>query len=293
MTAVRPAPFTDDLLEAAHTSASNWLRNGKAVLERNGHYLIYQRIGDTQWGLASATDNLELTFNAAKRVFSSPLIVAWLALAVLLLGTLRVVKHIFARYVEASARLAALARSDPLTGLANRRSFYEAFANTVERAARAPSSAPPIAVLMIDIDFFKRVNDRWGHAAGDRALQQLADIMRTSLRTVDLPARLGGEEFAALLPDADRATAAAVAERLRRAVETHTAHSDVASHPDAVGPETIPLSISIGVASSPEDGPAACQALLSVADRRLYRAKESGRNRVVCDDEAWSGPVKA
>jgi diguanylate cyclase len=293
MIAARPASFTDDLLQAARTSAAAWLRNGKAVVERGGHYLIYQRIGDTQWGLTSATDDLELTLNAARRVFSSPLIVAWLALGALLFGTLRVVNHIFGRYVEASGRLAALARSDPLTGLANRRSFDEAFSQAIERAARAPGGPAPIAVLMIDIDFFKHVNDRWGHAAGDRVLEILADLMRTSLRTVDFPARLGGEEFAALLPDADRATGAAVAERLRRAVEAHAAHAGSAVEPDAARPETIPFSISIGVAASPEDGPAASEALMAVADRRLYRAKESGRNRVVADDAARSGPVKA
>ncbi|WP_084168840.1 diguanylate cyclase [Paraburkholderia acidipaludis] len=296
MIAARPASFTDDLLQAAHTSAGAWLRDGRTTAERGGHYLIFQRIGDTQWGLASATDNVELTLNAAKRVFSSPLIVAWLALAVLLFGTLRVVNHIFGRYVEASVKLAALARSDPLTGLANRRSFDETFARAIAHAARAPGGPAPIAVLMIDIDFFKHVNDRWGHAAGDRVLEILADIMRTSLRTVDVPARLGGEEFAALLPDADRATAAAVGERLRRAVETHAghaAHTGSAGQPDAARPETIPFSISIGVAASPEDGPAASDALMAAADRRLYRAKESGRNRVVSDDTARSGPVKA
>ncbi|MFP6562248.1 diguanylate cyclase [Paraburkholderia sp. B3] len=293
MIAARPASFTDDLLQAAHTSAGAWLRDGKTVVERGGHYLIFQRIGDTQWGLTSATDNLELTLNAAKHVFSSPLIVAWLALAVLLFGTLRVVNHIFGRYVEASARLAALARSDPLTGLANRRSFDEAFARAIAHAARAPGGPTPIAVLMIDIDHFKHVNDRWGHTTGDRVLEILADLMRTSLRTVDVPARLGGEEFAALLPDADRATAAAVAERLRRAVEMHAGHAGSGGQPDAARPETIPFSISIGVAASPEDGPATCETLMAAADRRLYRAKENGRNRVVSDDAARSGPVKA
>jgi diguanylate cyclase len=293
MTTKRPAPFTDALLEAAKTSVGTWMQRGKGIEERGGHYLLYQRIGDSDWLLMSATDDLELTLSAAQRVFSSPLIVAWLALGVLLVGTLRVVKHIFRRYVEASEQLVELARSDPLTGLANRRRFDEAFEEAIARSARAPGGPAPIALLMIDIDYFKRVNDRWGHAIGDRVLEILADLMRSDLRTVDLPARIGGEEFAALLPDADRATAAEVAERLRRAVEAHVARNGGGANADAAKPETIPFSVSIGVASSPEDCPAGYEVLMSVADRRLYAAKEGGRNRVVHEDAARSGPVNA
>lgn len=286
MTKTRPAPFTDDLLEPARASVGSWLHEGKGTLEYRGHYLLYQRIGDSQWVLASATDNAELSLDAARRLFSSPLIVAWLALAVLLVGTRRLVNHIFGRYVEASARAEALARSDPLTGLANRRRFDEAFEEAVERAGRAPGGPNSIALLMIDIDFFKRINDRWGHATGDRVLEILAELMRANLRSVDLPARIGGEEFAALLPDTDRATAAAVAERLRSAVEAHATHQDSDAKADPARPETIPFSVSIGVAASPEDCAAGYEAMMAVADRRLYVAKAGGRNRVVFEDAA-------
>ncbi|WP_042338479.1 diguanylate cyclase [Paraburkholderia ferrariae] len=289
MTKTPPAAFTEDLMQVARASAGGWVERGKGLVERKGHYLLYQRIGDSQWELLSATDDVELTLAAAQNVFSSPLIVAWLALPVLLFGTLRVVTHIFGRYLDASEQLAALARSDPLTGLANRRHFGEAFAQTLDRAARAPGNPASVALLMIDIDFFKRVNDRWGHAAGDRVLEILAGLMRANLRSVDTPARLGGEEFAALLPDTDRATATAVAERLRTAVEAHVAQNG--GEPNAARPETIPFSISIGVAASPEDCPADYEALLAVADRRLYAAKENGRNRVVSADGAPSAQL--
>ncbi|WP_322014312.1 diguanylate cyclase [Paraburkholderia sp. J12] len=289
MTKMRPAAFTEDLMQTARASAGQWLVRGEGLFERKGRYLLYQRIGGSQWVLLSATDDTELTLAAAWHVFSSPLIVAWLALPVLLFGTLRIVTHIFGRYLDASERLEALARSDPLTGLANRRHFNEAFAQALDRAARAPGNTESIALLMIDIDFFKRVNDRWGHAAGDRVLGILADLMRENLRSVDVPARLGGEEFAALLPDTDRATATAVAERLRTAVVAHVAQS--AREPDATRPETIPFSISIGVAASPEDCPAGYEALIAVADRRLYVAKENGRNRVVSADAKPGGAL--
>ncbi|MDR3099739.1 MAG: diguanylate cyclase, partial [Paraburkholderia sp.] len=200
-----------------------------------------------------------------------------------------IVTNLFGHYVEASERLETLARSDPLTGLANRRRFQEVFAEALERANRAPQQPVAMAVLMLDIDFFKRVNDRFGHAAGDRVLQVLARILRANLRGVDLPARMGGEEFAVLLPGADLAAAAAVAERVRLAVENHARD---AAAPDAAVPdaqaaasaahaEAIAFTVSIGVAVSPVDCPANYEALMHLADARLYMAKAGGRNRVV------------
>ncbi|WP_322052729.1 diguanylate cyclase [Paraburkholderia bannensis] len=292
LTEQRPAAFSLDLLRLAQTSADQWMDNVSGYVEHHGKYLLYQRVGQTHWMLLAPTDNTELTLAAARRVFSSPVIAAWLVLILLLMGTLRIVTSIFGHYVEASDRLELLARSDPLTGLANRRRFEEAFAEGLDRAQRAEgiehaehtddvdsnaSTPARMAVLMLDIDFFKRVNDRYGHAAGDRVLTIFAQLLRANLRSVDLPARVGGEEFAALLPDADLATAAAVAERVRSAVEGH-AHGTSAPADSA---DAIAFTVSIGVAASPEDGPAHYEALMQVADRRLYDAKESGRNRVV------------
>ncbi|TDG17499.1 cellulose biosynthesis regulator YedQ [Paraburkholderia silviterrae] len=279
----RPARFSASLLQTARTSVDTWMQRGSGYIERNGQYLLYRRIGQSHWMLMAPTNNAELTLATARRVLSSPLIAAWIVLGVLLVSTLRIVTNIFGHYVEASERLETLARSDPLTGLPNRRRFQEAFAEALERATRASQQPVALAVLMLDIDFFKRVNDCFGHAAGDHVLTVLAEILRASLRSVDLPARMGGEEFAALLPDADLATATAVAERVRLAVEAHA--RDAAALASAAHPEAIAFTVSIGVAASPVDCPADYEALMHVADQRLYVAKEGGRNRVVGVDE--------
>ncbi|MEM5314513.1 diguanylate cyclase [Paraburkholderia sp. JHI869] len=298
ITAQRPARFDPYLLDMARASAAAWMQRGQGYAQRAGKYLIFQHVGESHWILLTNTDNSELTLAAARHVFSSPLIVAWLAIAVLLVGTLFIVKNIFGQYVEASSRLETLARSDPLTGLANRRRFQEVFDETLERAAREgndQAAAPAMAMLMLDIDYFKRVNDRFGHAAGDRVLVIFADILRKNLRSAEMPARVGGEEFAALLPGADLATAAGVAERIRLAVEAHSADSaHVASTPgEAVNPDAIAFTVSVGVAASPADCPAHYEALMSVADRRLYAAKEGGRNRVVAEDSRSIDPARA
>ncbi|WP_322056137.1 diguanylate cyclase [Paraburkholderia sp. J63] len=276
----RPVRFSPSLLQTAQASVDTWMQRGSGYIERNGQYLLYRRIGQSHWMLMASTNNTELTLAAARRALSSPLIAAWIMLGVLLMGTLRIVTSIFGHYVVASERLVTLARSDPLTGLANRRRFQEAFAEALERASRASQQPVALAVLMLDIDFFKRVNDRFGHAAGDRVLTILASILRANLRSVDLAARMGGEEFAALLPDADLATASAVAERVRLAIEAH-ARDDASARAGAAHPEAIAFTVSIGVAASPADCPADYEALMHVADQRLYVAKESGRNRVV------------
>ncbi|MCP3709552.1 cellulose biosynthesis regulator YedQ [Paraburkholderia sp. CNPSo 3274] len=300
ITAQRPTRFDPYLLDVARSSAAAWMKRDQGYAVRSGQYLLFQHVGETHWILLTHTDDSELTLAAARRVFNSPLIVAWLAIAVLLVGTLFIVKNIFGQYVEASSRLKALARSDPLTGLANRRRFQDVFDETLERAARADGDeapAPAMAMLMLDIDYFKRVNDRFGHAAGDRVLVIFADILRNNLRSAEMPARVGGEEFAALLPGADLATAAGVAERIRRAVEAHAADSALAAGApgDAANrdADAIAFTVSIGVAASPADCPAHYEALMSVADRRLYAAKEGGRNRVVAEDSRSIDPARA
>jgi len=147
-------------------------------------------------------------------------------------------------------------------------------------------------MLMIDIDFFKRVNDRWGHASGDHVLVALADVLRQNLREIDLPARLGGEEFAVLLPQTTLADAEATAERLRAAVQG----TPVAPAPDAPPPGEgdghIHFTVSIGVAEAVSDDSRTLDAMLATADRRLYAAKQAGRNRV-CAADAPAGSTVA
>ena len=161
-----------------------------------------------------------------------------------------------------------LATSDPLTGVPNRREFM-AFAE--QHLARALRLDRPMAVLMLDVDNFKNVNDVYGHAMGDEVLIAVASVCRTVLRGGDMLGRMGGEEFAVVLPDASPAVAREVAERLRTTVEAMAVGSDG---------DSIRVTMSLGVAVR-QAGDTSVDALLRRADAALYRAKATGRNRVV------------
>jgi len=159
------------------------------------------------------------------------------------------------------------AATDELTGLPNRRRFMRALTTEIARAKR---SGGTFGVLMLDIDDFKRVNDRFGHDAGDRVLCVFADVLRSAMRETDVAARIGGEEFACLLPSSDEAGAHGLAERIRvdlarRAIPL----------PDG---REVTVTASLGIAAYPEGKTA--EGLLRAADRALYRAKAEGKNRV-------------
>lgn len=183
-------------------------------------------------------------------------------------------------------RLERLSRHDALTGLLNRRAMDELLAQEEQRARRQVGQGrgpvtSQMVVLMIDIDHFKRLNDSQGHAAGDRALQQLATLMGAQLRDIDHLARWGGEEFLALLPATSGGDALALAERLCERVR---------NLPLLVDGLYLPLTTSVGVAEwlGPHDS---LDRLLDRADRALYEAKEAGRDRVVSGLSPW--PLKA
>lgn len=164
-----------------------------------------------------------------------------------------------------------LAVTDPLTGLSNRRSALSRLGRIAERAA---GYGRPFAVMLLDLDRFKRVNDGWGHGAGDAVLVEAARRLAGALRAEDLVARFGGEEFLVAMPDTGPAEAAGAAERLRRAIE---------AAPFAL-PRTdrrLALTVSIGVAVS--EGGCEAAALITGADRALYAAKAEGRNRIAID----------
>lgn len=169
---------------------------------------------------------------------------------------------------EVEQMLVAMAHTDSLTGLANRGHFLGLAKQELARSLRYNK---PLSVLMLDADLFKSINDRYGHTVGDTALMKLADVCRETLRAVDLVGRLGGEEFAVLLPETDHAMAVEVADRLRKAI----ADSRVPLE------RGLPLkfTVSIGVASlaSRDDN---LDVLLNKADTALYEAKNSGRNKV-------------
>ena len=171
------------------------------------------------------------------------------------------------------SRLERLSRHDPLTGLLNRRAIDELLQQETQRARRLPTpgkQAAPFSVLMIDIDHFKQLNDNFGHAVGDRALQHLAAVMGAQLRDIDDLARWGGEEFLALLPGTTGVDALALAERLCARVRHLPLASEAGRHS---------LTVSVGVAEwlGPRDS---ITDLLRRADSALYLAKHEGRDRV-------------
>jgi two-component system, cell cycle response regulator len=170
---------------------------------------------------------------------------------------------------EANTRLAQLAVTDGLTGLYNHRHFHERLTLEVERSQR---SGLPLSLLMLDVDNFKLFNDTHGHPAGDEVLRQLARVLTDTRRANDVVARYGGEEFAVILVDTAKFTAAKVAERVRERVAGHD-FSDAAQKAGKI-------SVSVGVATFPEDGTDA-EGLVRSADTALYAAKRAGRNRVV------------
>jgi diguanylate cyclase (GGDEF)-like protein/PAS domain S-box-containing protein len=170
---------------------------------------------------------------------------------------------------ELSQSLRQAAYCDHLTGLYNRRAFFEA---ADLELARRKKAMRPVALIMLDADHFKAINDRLGHPAGDEVLRQLALAMRCVCRQVDILARVGGEEFAVLLPSVDLADAMAVAERLRAHVQ---------QSPALYQDQHIAYTVSIGVAVM-DDGVAGLESLLSRADQAMYSAKRLGRNRAVC-----------
>jgi diguanylate cyclase (GGDEF)-like protein len=168
--------------------------------------------------------------------------------------------RIAARYRRASL-------TDPLTGVSNRRGFFETGERLLKRARFARQ---PTALIMFDLDRFKSINDRYGHHTGDEVLTAFCRLATSQLRPNDLFGRIGGEEFAGLLPDTGHHDAIRLAERVRSAVET-------SSH--AFGHDAIDLTVSVGVAIADKERPDLSVLMVS-ADKALYRAKTLGRNRV-------------
>jgi two-component system cell cycle response regulator len=194
--------------------------------------------------------------------FASAVITA----AVSVIQRSRMVEHTMAD----NARLEQLAQTDPLTQLLNRRALSDRITAEMERALRYDAS---LALLMIDLDHFKRINDTYGHLIGDDVLRDTAALLQALVRENDLVARYGGEEFVILLPETDDAGADGFAERVRAAVTAHR----FAVRP---GEEPLSLTASIGVATFPAARIESAEDLFARADAALYRAKAEGRDRV-------------
>jgi len=170
--------------------------------------------------------------------------------------------------INAREALRVQATQDPLTGLWNRGAILEALRREIARAKRERNS---VAVVMADLDHFKRINDSYGHLAGDAALRQVADRMRSSIRPYDAIGRYGGEEFLILLPGCNIPGAATVAERLM---------TSIAGQPVDLAGEKLLITCSLGVASNSEAPEADADWLIRAADAALYQAKSAGRDRV-------------
>lgn len=183
--------------------------------------------------------------------------------------TLKLIRAL--RKIEANTEeLQLLATQDAATGLFNRRYLMETGQHELARMRRYGS---PLALMMLDVDHFKRVNDTWGHPVGDRVLQGVAQVMKTMVRDQDTVGRLGGEEFAVVLPETDRAGVLAIAERMRAAVEA----DPLAMADDGA---LVRVTVSIGVTVVRPENDSFEEALMR-ADQALYKAKDGGRNRVI------------
>jgi diguanylate cyclase (GGDEF)-like protein len=188
----------------------------------------------------------------------------WISVSGLVIGAAFVVRMLSERSERLVTELREAALTDSLTGLPNRRALESAF---VREAGRQGRGGRPFSLLMLDIDRFKQLNDDHGHKAGDRALSELADILRSHARPLDTAARIGGDEFALLLAETGKAEAAEVRLRLARAIHDHAIMAEW------------PAGASIGLSSSEEDG-ASMDALMRHADMRLYAAKREAHARL-------------
>jgi diguanylate cyclase (GGDEF)-like protein len=187
--------------------------------------------------------------------------------ATLSTGSRLLVVHDVTKMRQLEQKLRLDATTDPLTRIANRRRFLEFAA---EEQARANRHHRPLSIVMVDVDFFKKVNDQYGHAGGDDVLRRIADVLSDGVRTTDMAARFGGEEFIALLSETPLDEAVTITERLRLAIAGTHIETDAG---------TVSVTASFGVATA-AGGRVDIERLIAAADAALYVAKRNGRNRV-------------
>ncbi len=251
------APFSEELSENEKQQIAA-VRESKKMLQ-NDRNLIFPLLAEGEMAAAIMVEGIHPDDLVKFEVLS-----AYMALQVRKIKLYETVKELSIR--------------DGLTGVFVRRHFHVRFDEELKRSIKY---GLPLAVLMLDIDLFKRYNDEYGHLAGDATLKQVAQMLCESLRKVDIVARYGGEEFVVVIPDARKIGAYEVAERIR---------SSIARHQFKVFNDQTKVTVSIGIALFPEDaqqGPASADTaqlafdLIQCADRALYCAKEEGRNRIM------------
>ena len=234
----------------------------------------YRQLGSYPLVVAAASSRDTILKGWYERAFQSSVIIALVILGVGLFGWVFIHQVRNGERIEKNLRRAQLALEqiathDSLTGLANRRLFERSLEIEFARGARQVS---PVSLIMLDIDFFKRYNDAYGHVAGDHCLMQVAQVVKTCCqRKADLAVRYGGEEFAVLLPDTDINGALAIAGQIRRSViDKHIIHS---------GSPTGYLTVSLGCYAFIPSGNDSLETFIHRADAALYQAKNAGRNR--------------
>jgi diguanylate cyclase (GGDEF)-like protein/PAS domain S-box-containing protein len=211
-----------------------------------------------------------------RRIWISDISYPWFDETRKVIGSIGILRDITERVTaEQSVKeeLARLATTDPLTGLHNRRYFFDCLQNELKRIERSSKS---LSVLLLDVDHFKKINDTYGHSVGDNVLGTLADIMRSCLREIDVSARVGGEEFAAILIDSPAYASFHVAERMRTKISGHSfTFKDL---------DPFSCTVSIGICGTNCGDNDSDQELYKRADACLYQAKASGRNQVAVDE---------
>jgi diguanylate cyclase (GGDEF)-like protein len=180
-------------------------------------------------------------------------------------------------YNQMRAQLATMVLTDPLSGCLNRRGLEQQMAREIARVVR---SGRELALIVLDVDYFKRINDTFGHLAGDGVIREVGELLREAVRGADVVSRLGGDEFAVLLPDTNAAGAYKLAKRI---------HESISHHPFHGVSGRVPITVSIGIVADQVPDEDVAHDLLSRADEALYAAKDGGRNRV----SIWTPNLRA
>jgi diguanylate cyclase (GGDEF)-like protein len=267
-------------------TVSELFQRASGEFETESDYFLYRKLDRSGFMLIDKISKANLRWTVVSQ-FSTVFVWIWISLGLLMLMTLLIVDLLLKRQLALIAQLSELSLIDTLTQLANRRRLIADFATMTKRLR----GEKPIALMMLDIDKFKAINDNWGHSAGDEVLKHLATLCRALVRTQDLVVRYGGEEFCVLLPGATLKEATSIAEKIRNAIANSVCLPDPRTLSRTAPSTEIRITVSIGVAELGGDGCDHLDHLVAKADGRLYLAKQNGRNRVICDDCLSLGPI--